>query len=105
MKFLKLETLETRRNLRDLAFIHSSLHGNVKYNHDFAFQCLPLSRNLRGAHSMRIRLPFTIPGMRRSSFAARAITTWNSLEDELVTVPDTGVFRARIKLNLDVNII
>ena len=101
LAFLNWESLEARRTVRDLVFIHASIHRNVEYNYEFAFQCLPLTRALRGAHSLRIRLPFTIPGMRRSSFAARAISIWNSLEEELVTVPETRVFRMRIKRYLD----
>ena len=91
-----LEPLEKRRNVRDLTFIFKTIHELTLYDSSFAFLQAPLGRALRGAHHFRIKLPFTIPGSRRSTFASRAIAQWNALSVETVETATVNCFRRRI---------
>ena len=96
-----LELLERRRETRDLTFIFKTIHEITSYDSSFAFSLAPLGRTLRGAHRFRIKLPFTIPGVRRSTFASRAISHWNGLGPEIFDTTAVAGFRRRIKLNLN----
>ena len=89
-----LETLEYRRALRDLAFIYKCVHGYVQLDTTCLFTRAPLHRNLRGSHNLRIQLPFSIYGARRSSCFSRFATIWNNLPEELVNVMTINAFIA-----------
>ena len=97
MIHLALESLERRREVRDLEFLFQTVHKNVIYDSSFVVDAAPLVRVLRSSHSMRARLPFAIPGARRSTFVSRSLNTWNGLDEELVKDPNVEKFKMRIK--------
>uniref|UniRef100_A0A8R1Z1Y0 Endo/exonuclease/phosphatase domain-containing protein n=1 Tax=Pristionchus pacificus TaxID=54126 RepID=A0A8R1Z1Y0_PRIPA len=78
---LSLQTLEHRRFIFDLLFLHKSVHGFYSYDHSNLFKLSPLTRSLRRAHSLRIALPF-VPPTSHSSFVTRVIDQWNHLNNE-----------------------
>ncbi|KAF8374665.1 hypothetical protein PRIPAC_81094 [Pristionchus pacificus] len=78
---LSLQTLEHRRFISDLLFLHKSVHGFYSYDHSNLFKLYPLTRSLRRAHSLRIALPF-VPPTSHSSFVTRVIDQWNVLSEE-----------------------
>ncbi|KAF8387385.1 hypothetical protein PRIPAC_76527 [Pristionchus pacificus] len=78
---LSLQTLEHRRFISDLLFLHKSVHGFYSYDHSNLFKLSPLTRSLRRAHSLRIALPF-VPPTSHSSFVTRVIDQWNVLSEE-----------------------
>ncbi|GMR61545.1 hypothetical protein PMAYCL1PPCAC_31740 [Pristionchus mayeri] len=61
MQFLELTTLESRRTVTDIVFLHSILHS--RYLLDFSSLLIPapLTRPLRNGHPLRITLPFIPP--------------------------------------------
>lgn len=91
---LSLQTLEHRRFIFDLLFLHKSVHGFYCYDHSNLFRVAPLNRNLRGSHALRITLPF-VPPMSHSSFPTRVIDRWNALSAESVT-SSPPLFRSHI---------
>ncbi|GMR35432.1 hypothetical protein PMAYCL1PPCAC_05627, partial [Pristionchus mayeri] len=76
ISLLSLQTLEHRRFLSDLLFLHKSIHGFYSYDHSSLYIISPLTRNLRRAHSLRVSLPFASPKS-HSSFVTRRIDRWN----------------------------
>ncbi|GMS90214.1 hypothetical protein PENTCL1PPCAC_12389, partial [Pristionchus entomophagus] len=84
LSHLSLQTLEHRRMISDLLFIHKSIAGFYSYDHSKIYRLAPLSRNLRRSHNLRISLPF-VPPKSHSNFATRIIERWNALSAEIVT--------------------
>ncbi len=84
---LNLQTLEYRRVIADLAFLHKCIHRECILDTSLLYRLSPLQRLLRGAHSLRISLPFAIPNASLSTVASRVITIWNSFPKELVIKP------------------
>ncbi|KAF8382431.1 hypothetical protein PRIPAC_71573 [Pristionchus pacificus] len=58
---LSLPTLEHRRLISDILFLHKSIHGFYYYVHPNLFKLSPLVRSLRRSHSLRIVLPYALP--------------------------------------------
>ncbi|GMR61468.1 hypothetical protein PMAYCL1PPCAC_31663, partial [Pristionchus mayeri] len=81
---VNIMTLEQRRLISDLLFLHKSIHGFYSYDHSSLYKISPLTRNLRRAHALRLSLPFTTPKS-HSSFVTRSIDRWNVLSNEIVT--------------------
>ncbi|KAF8353828.1 hypothetical protein PRIPAC_95451 [Pristionchus pacificus] len=80
---LSLPTLEHRRLISDLLFLHRSIHGFYSYDHTNLFKLSPLGRNLRRSHPLRIGLPYALPKS-HSTFATRIIDRWNVLPADFV---------------------
>ncbi|GMS82728.1 hypothetical protein PENTCL1PPCAC_4903 [Pristionchus entomophagus] len=94
ISLLSLQTLEHRRFISDIVFLHKSIHGFYSYDHSNLFRKAPLTRSLRRSHNLRISLPF-VPPKSHSSFVIRVIERWNVLDAEIVTSsPD--IFRSHI---------
>ncbi|GMR35431.1 hypothetical protein PMAYCL1PPCAC_05626, partial [Pristionchus mayeri] len=81
---VNMQTLEHRRFLSDLLFLHKSIHGFYSYDHSSLYIISPLTRNLRRAHSLRVSLPFASPKS-HSSFVTRRIDRWNVFSNQIVT--------------------
>lgn len=75
---LNMMTLENRRTMIDLSFVHSILHKRTLLDTSSLLYLSPLSRPLRNSHNLRITLPF-LPPSSHSTVASRTITLWNSL--------------------------
>ncbi|KAF8360286.1 hypothetical protein PRIPAC_87209, partial [Pristionchus pacificus] len=58
---LSLPTLEHRRLISDILFLHKSIHGFYSYDRTNLFKLSPLARSLRRSHSLRIVLPYSLP--------------------------------------------
>ncbi|GMR50605.1 hypothetical protein PMAYCL1PPCAC_20800, partial [Pristionchus mayeri] len=84
ISLLSLQTLEHRRFLSDLLFLHKSIQGFYSYDHPSLYIISPLTRNLRRAHSLRVSLPFASPKS-HSSFVTRTIDRWNVFSNQIVT--------------------
>ncbi|KAF8370700.1 hypothetical protein PRIPAC_77129 [Pristionchus pacificus] len=80
---LSLPTLEHRRLISDILFLHKSIHGFYSYDRTNLFKLSPLARSLRRSHSLRIVLPYSLPKS-HSNFVTRAIDRWNVLSAEFV---------------------
>ncbi|KAF8375897.1 ntl-11, partial [Pristionchus pacificus] len=58
---LNMMTLENRRTMIDLSFVHSILHKRTLLDTSSLLYLSPLSRPLRNSHNLRITLPFLPP--------------------------------------------
>ncbi|GMT24310.1 hypothetical protein PFISCL1PPCAC_15607, partial [Pristionchus fissidentatus] len=94
---LSMSTLEQRRLIFDLLFLHKTIHNFYSLNSNLLFKISPLTRNLRNTHKLRIALPFAVPKS-HSTFATRTVQRWNALPGEIVN-SSPNVFRSHI-LNL-----
>ncbi|GMT11708.1 hypothetical protein PFISCL1PPCAC_3005, partial [Pristionchus fissidentatus] len=97
LNFLSMSTLEQRRLIFDLLFLHKTIHNFYSLNSYLLFKISPLTRNLRNTHKLRIALPFAVPKS-HSTFATRTVQRWNALPGEIVN-SSPNVFRSHI-LNL-----
>ncbi|KAF8363138.1 hypothetical protein PRIPAC_90061 [Pristionchus pacificus] len=79
LRDLKFTTLEQRRFVTDIVFLHSIIHKRYLLDVSSLLITAPLNRTLRNGHPLRIALPF-LPHNSQSTLASRAISTWNSLE-------------------------
>ncbi|GMT26144.1 hypothetical protein PFISCL1PPCAC_17441, partial [Pristionchus fissidentatus] len=71
-------TLERRRVITDIVFLHSTLHRKYELDYSSLLTLSPLTHFIRNSHPFRISLPF-LPHNSHSTFASRTITIWNSL--------------------------
>ncbi|GMT24266.1 hypothetical protein PFISCL1PPCAC_15563, partial [Pristionchus fissidentatus] len=78
LRALNLVTLERRRVITDIVFLHSTLHRKYELDYSSLLTLSPLTRFIRNSHPFRISLPF-LPHNSHSTFASRTITIWNSL--------------------------
>ena len=83
LDILGLDTLENRRNVADMIFLHKCLNEHFHLNKENIYTKTPLGRPLRNSHSLRITLPFQISNT-SSTFASRHINFWNNLPQEKV---------------------
>ncbi|KAF8374106.1 hypothetical protein PRIPAC_80535, partial [Pristionchus pacificus] len=86
LRDLKFTTLEQRRFVTDIVFLHSIIHKRYLLDVSSLLITAPLNRTLRNDHPLRISLPF-LPHNSQSTLASRAISTWNSLESSSVALP------------------
>uniref|UniRef100_A0A8R1UY59 Endo/exonuclease/phosphatase domain-containing protein n=1 Tax=Pristionchus pacificus TaxID=54126 RepID=A0A8R1UY59_PRIPA len=86
LRDLKFTTLEQRRFVTDIVFLHSIIHKRYLIDVSSLLITAPLNRTLRNGHPLRISLPF-LPHNSQSTLASRAISTWNSLESSSVALP------------------
>lgn len=84
LSFLGLSTLENRRFVSDIVFIHSVLNKRCALDVSSLLIISPLSRPLRNSHPLRITLPF-IPPNSFSTVASRTVSIWNSLPSQVVS--------------------
>ncbi|GMT32591.1 hypothetical protein PFISCL1PPCAC_23888, partial [Pristionchus fissidentatus] len=78
LRSLNLTTLERRRFVTDIVFLHSILHRNYELDHSSLLTRSPLTRFVRNSHHLRISLPFFPPNS-HTTLASRTISIWNSL--------------------------
>ncbi|KAF8375512.1 hypothetical protein PRIPAC_81941 [Pristionchus pacificus] len=86
LRDLKFTTLEQRRFVTDIVFLHSIIHKRYLLDVSSLLITAPLNRTLRNGQPLRIALPF-LPHNSQSTLASRAISTWNSLESSSVALP------------------
>ncbi|KAF8376403.1 hypothetical protein PRIPAC_82832, partial [Pristionchus pacificus] len=89
---LNMMTLENRRTMIDLSFVHSILHKRTLLDTSSLLYLSPLSRPLINSHNLRITLPF-LPPSSHSTVASRTITLWNSLPASSVSSRNSCVAR------------
>ena len=98
LSHLGISLLKIRRDFRDIEFVFKTVHSHVLYDSSSLLQIAPLNRVLRNTHPFRLRLPFDIPGQRRSTCASRSIVKWNELPEENVSDPSLTRFRLRMRI-------
>ncbi|GMR57198.1 hypothetical protein PMAYCL1PPCAC_27393, partial [Pristionchus mayeri] len=81
---LNLMTLERRRFIIDILFLHSIIHSRYSLDISSLLTRAPLTRPLRNAHPLRISLPF-IPNNSCSTLVSRTMSIWNALPIEYVS--------------------
>jgi hypothetical protein len=92
---LRLMTLERRRFIIDLSFLHSIIHNRYSLDVSSLLTRAPLTRSLRNAHPLRISLPF-IPSNSSSTLVSRTLSIWNNLPLECVS-SSMNVFSSYIR--------
>ena len=85
LEMFGLDTLEHRRNLSDITFLHKCIHDHFIFDKDNLYRISPLERLLRNSHSLRITIPFQMMNT-TSTFASRQINLWNTLPQDKVTL-------------------
>ncbi|KAF8383235.1 hypothetical protein PRIPAC_72377 [Pristionchus pacificus] len=93
---LSLPTLEHRRLISDILFLHKSIHGFYSCDRTNLYKLSPLARSLRRSHSLRIVFPYALPKS-HSNFVTRTIDRWNVLSAEFVHSSPSN-FRSHILL-------
>ena len=89
LEILGLDTLENRRNISDVIFLHKCIHNHFIFEKNNLYKISPLGRPLRNSHSLRITLPFQIASS-LNTFVSRHINYWNTLSQEKVSLqPET----------------
>lgn len=101
LNFLSISSLEYRRNVADLVFIHKCLHGNIQVDYSNMFKLCPSPYSLRESNNYRICLPCKYKS-RTSTCASRMINVWNKLPCSLVSTSSSSIFRNElIKLDCE----
>jgi hypothetical protein len=95
LRFVKLQTLETRRMRADLILLYQMCHGLVKYDLSALFDPAPDLR-LRG-HEFKLRMRVTPScDARKFFFANRVVEKWNGLPSDVVTAPSLSSFKTKL---------
>ena len=91
---LKLQSLEHRRLLSDLAMCFNIVHGYcaLRFDDFFTFSTNPVTRG----HSLKLTIPLCKSNIRKNFFAVRVIPIWNSLPQQIVSSKSTASFKKRI---------
>ena len=95
LKLSKLQSLEHRRLLADLAFCYSIINGlsSIPFNHFFSPTNNPTSRG----HPLRLALPLPKLETTKSFFTYRVIIPWNSLPPSIVLAPTLPIFKSKLR--------
>ena len=98
LRYLGIQTLETRRLRADMILIYKMLNGIVNVNHSNMFNIVEDIRT-RG-HSKKLE-PVVVPRLdiKKFSFAYRVINHWNALSEEVVTAPTVKRFKTLLHAN------
>ena len=94
LRFLGLQTLQTRRHRADLILTYQLLHHLVDYDWSNLFTMARTS-GLRG-HPLKLAVNHGRLDCRRKSFAFRVVNSWNSLPSTVVMAPSTPAFKRRL---------
>ena len=73
LKYFELETLESRRYIRDIKFIYKAYIGMYELDSSLLFKNVSESRQTRNSHPNRLMLPYIIKEHKRSTCASRIL--------------------------------
>lgn len=91
---LGLETLESRRAVNDIAYIHKIVHGRTVFDSSAIYNII--STSSRHSHCHRI-VPSFDPSVRTQTFIHRKFRIWNSLPSNIIAIRDTGSFKEEVR--------
>lgn len=91
--FFNLQSLENRRFLNDVTYIHKVIHSKTTLDYHGLFAIIPT--RTRSSHEFRIVPSFDHTG-RTSTFLSRTFVIWNSLPHDLVSINDPSVFKSQL---------
>ena len=92
MRHLKLPSLAYRRDRGDMIEVYKRLNGHYKY----PFTYLKLSSAPVRGHSQRLFKEHARHQCRRKFFSQRVVDIWNSLPEEVVTLPTLNQFKNKL---------
>lgn len=93
LKFLGLQTLESRRQILDLSLVHQLYHNESEISTNLLNKHVS-QRNLRDSH--RLIADIRASGPRASFFSNRIVTWWNSLPAKIIPL-STHSFKSHLK--------
>ena len=94
LRFLGLQTLETRRHRADLILVYKLLHHLVDYDYR-KLLTLSVSTHLRG-HPLKLAKFQSRINIRLHSFPFRVVNPWNGLPASVVAAPSVNSFKHRL---------
>ena len=97
---LKLQSLEHRHLIADLALCFNIVKHNTCLNFDNFFILNP-NTNLRG-HPFKLTVPLARNNTRKFFFSNRVVTIWNALPTDLVLSSNINTFKYKLK-QIDLN--
>ena len=97
LRYLSLQTLETRRFRADLILTYQLLHGLMDFDHERLF-ILATDSRLRG-HHLKLVKPRARLNARLYSFALRVVRPWNNLPRDVVSAPSLATFKRRLHVS------
>ena len=100
---VNLKTLEKRRLVTDLVLLYQIINGlsDLRFSDFYFFNHNPY--NLRRNSIQIFPLRDHLNAQWRHSFFIRTARVWNSLPEEIVTVPSTDIFKRHVS-NLDLSV-
>jgi hypothetical protein len=95
LKYLKLWTLEERRNRSDLLEVFKMYTGLSDLNFEDFFE---LDKNVKGTrgHSAKLVKIRCKGDIRRHFFSLRVVSRWNNLDDDTVTSRSINIFKSKL---------
>ena len=94
LKRLRLPSLQYRRRRGDMVLMFNVMHGRCGLDKNDFFDPAPSTRT-RG-HRLKVAKKAAISRVRRNHFAARVVTDWNALPEEVVSAPSVNAFKNRL---------
>ena len=102
LKELKWDTLESRRTLFQLKFIHKMFTSQVALNPFDYFERNTYS-SLRNSHSKKLTLKFAHVNVVKNSFFYSIVPLWNSLPTNVIEQVNSDVFFDLCKTHISAN--
>lgn len=93
LELLNLQTLEYRRFLNDITYIHKFIHSKTILDYQGLFTIIPTRS--RNSNEFRIVPSFDNNGQ-ISTFISRAFSTWNALPSDVVHIRDHTSFKQHL---------
>ena len=98
IKGLEWNTLQNRRHINDLCFMHKLAHGKLNISLDQILT--PLPQRTRSNHRAYKNTFQPSCNAMKNAFFPRVVPSWNRLPPTLVDIPDTKTFRAKLSQHL-----
>ena len=97
LRYLSLQTLQTRRRRADLILVYQLLHGLVDFDWRHLFTLADNTRT-RG-HELKLAKFRARLEVRRHSFCYRVVNSWNALPASVVSAPSVNSFKSRLHVS------
>ena len=94
LKKLRLPSLQYRRRRGDMVLMYNMMNGCCGLDKNDFFEPAPSTRT-RG-HRLKVAKKPATTRVRRNHFAARVVSDWNGLPEEVACAPSTNTFKNRL---------
>ena len=102
LKELNWDTLESRRTLFQLKYVHKKFSSQVAL-HPFDYFERNMYSGLRNSHSKKLALKFARVDVVKNSFFFSVVPIWNSLPQNVIEQTNSGVFFNLFRTHISAN--